>query len=456
MKHIVLNGSPKKENSVTLQSLKYLELKNPKDSFEYIHVIGDIKAYEKSADVMRDLCDLIQQADVVLWVFPVYHLLTPAHYKRFIELIFEYGFQSYFKGKYTAVFSTSVHFADNNAHEYMHGICDDLQMNYIDSLSHHMDDLPNPERQQDLLAFFDEIHMHVSEGLAVARQHTSLIKSEYEYIAGMAGLQVTTDKRIIVITDAPDGQNNVNEMVRQLDYAATGSIEVKNLRDVDIKGYCMGCCRCGYDNTCTYQDGYRAFLDDVINRGDIIIYAGEIKDRYLSSLFKLYHDRSFTYNHVPHFKGKQFGYMISGNLSGLYNLRQIIELYHQETSNLAGIISDEAEDGAAIDAAIYTLIRKAVSFSEKGFIKPATFLGMGLQSIFSNMIRGVNGAIFLADYRYYKKHGLLSNRIPFKECVRNGLMRYFMTKKAFRKTVHQNMFKHMLSAHEKTLRREMK
>ncbi len=455
MKLIILNGSPKKENSVTLQSIKFLELKKTNDSFEYIHIISELKKYEKDSSTMRDLCERIQHADVILWAFPLYHLLVPAHYKRFIELIFEYSFETYFKNKFTAVFSTSVHFADNNAHEYMHGICDDLQMNYIDGLSYHMDDLPNQKRQQELIDFYDEINLHVREGLTTTRQNAPLKKSVFQYLAGESGPQVVSDKKIIVITDAHNGPNNVNEMIKQLSYAASGKIEVKNLRDVNIKGYCMGCCQCGYDNTCTYKDGYREFLDYVIDQADIIIYAGEIKDRYLSSLFKLYHDRSFTYNHVPYFKGKQFGYMISGNISNLYNLKQIFELYHQESSNLAGLISDEAEDSAIIDAAVYTLLKKAVYFSEKGYIRPANFLGVGLKSVFSEMIRGFNGAVFLADYRYYKKHGYLNSRIPLKNRLQNALMRYFMTKKEFRKSVQKNMYKHMLSAHHTVLEKEM-
>ncbi len=455
MNLIVLSGSPKKDLSVTLQSIKYLEIKNPEHNFDYVHIISQVKEFEKDPSALKTLCEKVQKADVVIWAFSVYHLLVPAHYKRFIELIFEYNLESYFTNKYTAIFTTSVKYADNNAHAYMHGICDDLKMNFIDLLSHHMDDLPNKARQQDLLTFFSEIELFFNEKLTCLPRYNPLKKSQFKYLAGKSGPQVITDKRIIVITDASKEQHNINEMIRQLEYAAANNVEVINLNDVSIKGYCLGCCQCGYDNTCIYRDGYRAFLDYVIETADIIIYAGEIKDRYLSSLFKLYHDRSFTFNHVPHFEGKQFGYLIAGNISNLPNLRQIFEHYHQETSNLAGIISDEPENCAVIDASIYTLLKTAVFFSETDYMRPSNFLGIGGKSVFVEMTKGFTGAIFLADYRYYKKRNWLSDQTTLKTKIQNALMRYFMTRKNFRLEVQKNMTSHMISEHQKVLRKEI-
>ena len=455
MNLIVLSGSPKKDESVTLQSIKYLEIKNPAHSFDYVHIISQVKEFEKDPSAMKTLCEKVRKADVVLWAFPVYHLLVPAHYKRFIELIFEYSLESYFTNKYTAIYTTSIKFADNNAHDYMHGICDDLKMNFIDLLSHHMDDLPNKDRQQDLITFLREIELFVNEKQTCLPRYNPLEKSQFKYLASESGPQVITDKKIIIITDTSQEHNNVDEMIRQLQYTAANNVEVKNLRDVSIKGYCLGCCRCGYDNTCTYRDGYRAFLDYVIEMADIIIYAGEIKDRYLSSLFKLYHDRSFTFNHVPHFAGKQFGYLIAGNISNLPNLRQIFEHYHQETSNLAGIVSDEPENSSVIDASIYTLLKTAVFFSEAGYMRPPNFLGVGGRSVFVEMTKGFTGAIFLADYRYYKKKNLLSDQTTLKVKIQNTLMRYFMTKKGFRSEVHKNIARQMISEHQKVLRKEI-
>jgi len=451
MKILVLNGSPKKKLSVTLQSLKFLELHHSDHSFEYVQVIKELRTWEDEPSELISFCQSLKEFEIIIWAFPVYHLLVPAHYKKFIELIFENDCARYFQGKYTAVFTTSVHYADNNAHDYLHAVCDDLGMSFIGSLSHHMDDLVLENRQKELKTFFAQIIMSVEEKLSFARQFATLPQSDYRYRAGKPEKIITTGKRIIIITDETSKDYNLREMIGRVDSLLTEKPEIINLRDLKISGYCLGCCRCGYDNTCVYKDGYRSFLDYVIDNADIIIYAGTIQDRYLSSLFKLYHDRSFTFNHVPHFRGKQFGYLISGALSHLDNLRQIIELYHQESTNLGGIVSDEAENDTLLDEQIYSLLKTLVFAAENNYFKASTFLGQGQLSVFSGMINDFQGAIFLADYRYYKKQGYLSRKSSLFKRAQALLMRHLMTREPFRKSVQQNMYQHMISAHLKVL-----
>ena len=74
-----------------------------------------------------------------------------------------------------------------------------------------------------------------------------------------------------------------------------------NLHDLNIKGGCLGCCQCGYDNTCVYTDGYVDFFKSKLVPADIIIMAGSVHDRYLSSTWKQFFDRSFFKGHVPGF-----------------------------------------------------------------------------------------------------------------------------------------------------------
>ena len=47
MRILVLNGSPKGENSITLQTIRYLEKRFPEETFEVLHVGQRIKALEK-------------------------------------------------------------------------------------------------------------------------------------------------------------------------------------------------------------------------------------------------------------------------------------------------------------------------------------------------------------------------------------------------------------------------
>ena len=80
-------------------------------------------------------------------------LLVPANYKRFIELIFERQTQGYFKNKYTALLTTSIHFFDNNAHHYIRAVCEDLGMKYTGWFSPDMYDLATPDGQKKVRVF---------------------------------------------------------------------------------------------------------------------------------------------------------------------------------------------------------------------------------------------------------------------------------------------------------------
>jgi NAD(P)H-dependent FMN reductase len=79
----------------------------------------------------------VKKSDGVIWAFPLYVFLVCSQYKRFIELISERGAQKAFAGKYVTALSTSVHFFDNTAHNYIRGICDDLDMKYVEPSSGH-------------------------------------------------------------------------------------------------------------------------------------------------------------------------------------------------------------------------------------------------------------------------------------------------------------------------------
>jgi len=141
MNIVVLNGSPKGDLSITLQYIRYAAKKYPNSSFQYFPVAQNIKKLEKNEAAFREITDAVKKADAVIWSFPLYFLLVCSQYKRFIELIFERKQEDAFIGKYAVSVSTSVHFFDHTAHNYIHGICDDLQMHYAGGYSAAMYDL---------------------------------------------------------------------------------------------------------------------------------------------------------------------------------------------------------------------------------------------------------------------------------------------------------------------------
>ncbi len=453
MKIVILNGSPKFEKSVTMHSMKYLEQNYEKHEFEYIHIVKEVKSYEEDAEKLKALCTKIQEADAVIWAFPIYHALVHSNYKRFIELIFENKLESYFKDKYTAAFSTSIHYADIHTHNYIRAISEDLGMNYVEYLSHEMQDLTKENRRKELKVFFENLLEFANEGLTTSKLYNSVSKSNFGYSAGVTDKVIDTNKKIVIITDVAKEDVNLNEMINKYKSCIKGPVEILNINDVDIKA-CLGCCKCGAENKCVYdsKDGYREFLEYIIKNGDIIIFAGSIKDRYLSSRFKLIYDRSFCYNHVPILRGKQIGYMISGKLSENQNLREILE-FHTQGGNLIGFATDEAEDNSLIDNQIYAFAKMSINYSERNYFKPETFLNIAGSKLFAHAIEGDLGSVFLEDYKYYKKNGLIK-KVPLKEKVQGKVMRVLMKRKKFKEHVQKNMVDFMITGHKKVLEKD--
>ncbi len=216
----------------------------------------------------------------------------------------------------------------------------------------------------------------------------------------------THGKRVVILHDAEPG-SDLAAMVGELAACYADPILVAHIQDSMMKGACLGCCRCAFDNTCIYDDGFRAFWEKYVIPADVLVIAGTVRDRFFSATWKQFFDRSFYNGHVPAFEGKQIAYLVEGSLGYLANLREVLtSLVMTEEANLAGIVTNEPGDPAEIDAALYALAERSVRLSDRGYIAPATFPAVGGHKIFRDEIwRGMR-AVFKADDRYYRQHGL--------------------------------------------------
>jgi len=136
MKVLVLNGSPKGEYSITLQTVLFLEKKFPEHEFRFLHVGQRIKAFEKDFSVAAGS---INEADLVIFSYPVYTFIAPSQLHRFIELLKASGID--LSGKFVTQITTSKHFYDVTAHKYIQDNCQDLGVKFIRGLSADMNDL---------------------------------------------------------------------------------------------------------------------------------------------------------------------------------------------------------------------------------------------------------------------------------------------------------------------------
>jgi multimeric flavodoxin WrbA len=451
MKITVLNGSPKGNLSVTMQYVNFIQKKFPHHELKILNIASQIKKIEKDEKAFQEVMEEVKSSEGVLWAFPLYYLLVSSQYKRFIELIWEKEATGFFKNKYTAVFSTSIHFFDHTAHNYMNAICDDLEMKYIGSFSAAMYDLLSRKGREKWILFASEFFEGIQNRIPTSKKFSPVLLQDFNYVQGPVGHKVSPQgKKVLILSDLKEPQSNLGKMIEQFKNSFVEEVKVINLYEIDIKGGCLGCIQCGYDYQCAYgnQDEFVQFYKDQVKNADILIYSGKIQDRYLSSRWKMFFDRSFFHTHTPSLTGKQVGFILSGPLRQIPNLRQILEAYTEwQQANLVDIITDEDENSKVLDARLQHLAERAIHLAEKNYIKPKTFLSVGGMKIFRDDVWGSLRFPFQADHQFYKKHNLYDfPHRKYKTRLMNSLLILLtkipsMRKEIYRKRMKEEMVK---------------
>jgi multimeric flavodoxin WrbA len=314
----------------------------------------------------------------------------------------------------------------------MNAICDDLNMNYVGGFSADMYDLLKEEERQRVILFAEGFFEAIENKIPTSKSYQPLIYKKFDYIPGNGENKTNAgDKKIIVLTDLENNQTNLGRMIEKFKMCFANDIEVINLQDIDIKGGCLGCLQCGFENICAYgdKDEFIDFYNTKIKDSDVLVFAGAIKDRYLSSRWKLFFDRGFFYCHSPSLMGKQIGFIISGPLSQIPNLREILEAWTEwQQCNLVDFITDEYEDSAEIDILLHSFASRFVQLADKNYTRPRTFLGVGGMKVFRDDIWGRLRFPFVADHRFYKQHGIYDfPQKNFRTRIQIGIL-MFLTK----------------------------
>ncbi|MGO8991359.1 MAG: flavodoxin family protein [bacterium] len=450
MKITVLNGSPKGNLSVTMQYVNFIQKKFPHHELKILNIASQIKKIEKDTEAFQEIMDEVRSSDGVLWAFPLYVFLVSSQYKRFIELLWERKVEDVFKNKYTSALTTSIHFFDHTAHNYIRAICDDLDMKFVGSFSAGMYDLLREKEREELITFAENFFQAIEAKIPAIKSFQPLTYRKVDYAPGHAEEKIKTNKKVILLTDCTDPQTNLGRMIEKLKSSFLNGIEVVNLYDIEVKGGCLGCIQCGYNYECTYtgKDEFIEFYNTTLKTADVLIFAGTIQDRYLSSRWKLFFDRGFFNTHTPSFTGKQMGFIISGPLGQLPNLTQIFEGYVEwQQANLVDFVTDEYGDSPQIDATLQNFARRLISFSEKHYVKPRTFLGVGGMKIFRDDIWGKLRFPFQADHSFYKRHGFYDfPQKDYKTRIIVALLMLLtripaMRKEIYRKRMREEMIK---------------
>ena len=422
MKILVLNGSPKGQYSVTLQTIHYLQKLCTKHEFEILHVGQRIKALEKD---FTPVAEAIKGAKLIIFSYPVYTFIAPYQLHRFIELLKESGIN--LKGKFVTQLTTSKHFYDVTAHRYIQDNCQDMGMKFIRGLSADMDDLLKEKGQKDAKEFLRFVFWSMKNDVYEAIPVKSEEKTEPKPVTVMdfegyeRALQaeisearisdngdctecgITEEKPgdVVIVTDCEKDNTQLQNMIDRFRKVFPRKTRVVNIREYPFIGGCLGCFNCAVTGKCIYVDKFDEFLRNEIQTAESIVYAFAIKDHSMGAAFKLYDDRQFCNGHRTVTMGMPFAYLVSGNYSKEMNLQMILEARAQVGGNfLAGVATDEVNPNESID-------KMAASLNyalERKYVPPQNFYGIGGMKIFRDLIWIMQG-MMKADHKFYKAHG---------------------------------------------------
>ena len=397
MKILVLNASPKGGNSTTVHTALYLQALHPEHQFTVVPVGQRIKRYEKDFAPLRAE---LEQADLLLFCYPVYTFIAPYQLHRLIELIKADGVD--LSGKFASQITTSKHFYDVTAHRYVEENCCDLEMRVIRGLSADMDDLLTEQGQRDARNFFDQLVFSCEHGLFVTPPARAPQREKAVYQPVLPTVPKTPGKDVVIVTNCAPEDENLRNMIADFRAALPLESRVVNLREFPFDGGYLGCFGCAVTGKCVYKDGFDEFLRTKIQNADAFVYAFTISDHYTHSSFKCYDDRQFCNGHRTVTQGKPIAYLLSGDYRYESNLRMIVEGRAEVGGNyLCGVATDEGDTTAALR----TLADGLVFALDKKLSRPANFYGVGGMKIFRDLIYVTQG-MMKADHKFYKEHGI--------------------------------------------------
>ena len=394
MNILIINGSPKGKNSITLQTCIYLQKLHKEHHFEVLHVGASIKQLEKD---FSPAATALHNADIVLFSYPVYTFITPCQLQRFIELMKENNIDV--SGKFASQISTSKHFYDMTAHRYIQDNSGDLGFKYVKGLSADMDDLTTKKGQKEANDFFQYLIWSVEHN---SFEPVSAQAVPFEPVA--VDVPVCDGEKqgdVVIIADLSEKDTQLQAMIDRFRAVLPRKSRVINIREYPFRGGCLGCFNCAVSGKCVYKDGFDDYLRNEIQTAESIIYAFTIRDHSMGARFKMYDDRNFCNGHRTVTIGMPVGYLVSGKLSCETNLQTIMEARAQVGSNfLASVASDEQDPNGQIDM----LAQRLCYALEHKYVPPQNFYGIGGMKVFRDLIWLMQG-MMRADHKFYKAHG---------------------------------------------------
>ena len=405
MEILVINGSPKGKNSVTLQTVLYLQKRYPNHTFQIFHAGTRVRSLEKD---FSPAAQMLEKAQILLFSYPVYTFLAPSQLHRFLELMQESKID--LRGKFATQITTSKHFYDMTAHIFLQENLQDMGMKVVKGLSADMDDLltekGRTQAEEFLKYFLWCVHHNHYEKLPVPR---------LPFTPAPTDIPASVPKKpgnVVVLTDLGEQDISLKRMLCRFKAVFPYEILVLNLGKFPFRGGCLGCFRCAVSGKCVYKDGFESFLRQYVHKAQAIVYAFSVSHHSMGYHFKLFDDRQFCEGHRTAISGKPIGYLVSGPYSQEQNLQTVVEGRAQVENNfLAGIATDEQSPNEDIDRMAQALVYGL----EHPYVPPQNFYGIGGMKIFRDLVWQMQG-LMQADHKFYKAHGYYD--FPQKQLLR--------------------------------------
>ena len=428
MNILILNGSPKGENSITLQTCLYIQKHYPEHQYQILHVGRNIRQFEKD---FTPAVEVITTADLLLFCYPVYTFLVPSQLHRFLELMKEHQTELALEGKWASQITTSKHFYDVTAHRFIEENAKDLGLRILPGLSADMEDLLTEKGRGEALQFFDYLMFQISP----------------KPIGDISA------RLVAVVADLAPGDRELERMVESFRAQLPCRTKLINVRDYPFKGGCVSCFNCSADGKCIYADGFDSFLRGEIQTCDAIVYAFTIRDHSMGSRFKMYDDRQFCNGHRTVTMGSPTAYIVNGAYAQEPNLQMVIEARANVGGNyLCGVaVSDGVEDPVHRTMDVGSLAQLLGYALEKKYRQPSNFYGVGGMRIFRDLIYQMRG-MMRADHKFFKAHGQYDfPQKKWKQSLMMYLVGWMMHSRKLKSRMGDKMTEGMMKPYRKAL-----
>lgn len=378
MKILVLSCSPKKENSLTLHNLKFIEKMYPDDTFTVHHTTNGVFGEE--------LISELQQSDLVLLISSIFHFSTHSAMLPLLQDMVEKIGVDALSGKPLTYLTTSGKNAEYNAHDFVRRFAKNKGMYWITSLS--LDDVSalSPEGREEMYCWF------------------GFVKSTVENKGKSAVLK---EKAGVVIVDTFETETERSKAInnRLLDcYKSAGAdAKIISLRDYKIHS-CSACCSCYTTRKCTIRDDFEGLIDSIKLNTDIVIYTGKPSYGTYGFLFKRFTERHMQYGRAGEINGTITAYIcdlkdlpMPDDMAYFEKHQSCVEaLDHGFLTGFFGIddIGDELDN----------VVQLTVHAYNNDVYPQNNGLAVGLDMQFARLSQRIR-ALQPADYEDYRKRG---------------------------------------------------